>query len=399
MTVLLGGGLLLKPALTLSQLVIDVDKSWQQGAAVAHSPAWEPTLYGWQDRKKITVTGSVAGLLTNYQMTPLTVHYGSGLDAGSDVYLNYKSLPDFADIRFTNNAGAPLFYWVESYTYGVSARVWVRFDSIPASPATVDFWIYFNNGLAISASYGDGTFIFFDHFDGPFPGTKWTGDTAQGSVASSILTVTGSGAWKEIKSAIPSGQATFAVRAYIKFNSGKEALWGVRKADGTHYADLYWAGGVKSLRSHDGGAGTTVVTNFTQDAYKTMDLLIMGGTNFRALENGIELANSPKITNPPNSTEELIEFAVFTAGATFLVDWILLRNYTPNEPTFSAYGPDELYETFYGITSLKELAAAMIKGDMLFSNGATLAKIAAGSIGSILTTHDVGADPTWTYPP
>jgi len=52
-----------------------------------------------------------------------------------------------------------------------------------------------------------------------------------------------------------------------------------------------------------------------------------------------------------------------------------------------------------GITNLKELATAMTKGDMLFSDGTRLIKISPGSIGSILTTHDLGNNPTWEYPP
>lgn len=59
---------------------------------------------------------------------------------------------------------------------------------------------------------------------------------------------------------------------------------------------------------------------------------------------------------------------------------------------------DKPWEAF-GITSLKELAAAMAKGDMLFFGGAALVKISPSSIGSILTTHDFGNDPTWEYPP
>lgn len=52
-----------------------------------------------------------------------------------------------------------------------------------------------------------------------------------------------------------------------------------------------------------------------------------------------------------------------------------------------------------GITNLKELAAAMAKGAMLFFDGTKLVKISPSSIGSILTTHDLGNDPTWEYPP
>jgi len=52
-----------------------------------------------------------------------------------------------------------------------------------------------------------------------------------------------------------------------------------------------------------------------------------------------------------------------------------------------------------GITNIKEAAAGMTKGDLLFFDGTRLVRSSPGSIGSMLTTHDFGADPTWTYPP
>lgn len=52
-----------------------------------------------------------------------------------------------------------------------------------------------------------------------------------------------------------------------------------------------------------------------------------------------------------------------------------------------------------GITNLKELGAAMAKGDILFFDGTRLVRLPPSSIGSILTTHDFGNDPDWTYPP
>ena len=52
-----------------------------------------------------------------------------------------------------------------------------------------------------------------------------------------------------------------------------------------------------------------------------------------------------------------------------------------------------------GITSLKELAAGMAKGDTVFFDGTELVIINPGSIGSQLITHDAGNPPTFGYPP
>ena len=50
------------------------------------------------------------------------------------------------------------------------------------------------------------------------------------------------------------------------------------------------------------------------------------------------------------------------------------------------------------ITSLKELAIGMQKGDLLIFDGTRMTKSTPGTVGTVLTGHDIGADPTWEYP-
>ena len=51
----------------------------------------------------------------------------------------------------------------------------------------------------------------------------------------------------------------------------------------------------------------------------------------------------------------------------------------------------------FGITNLKQLAEGMVKGDVLYSDGTRLVRLLSSSIGSMLTTHDMQHDPTWSY--
>jgi hypothetical protein len=53
----------------------------------------------------------------------------------------------------------------------------------------------------------------------------------------------------------------------------------------------------------------------------------------------------------------------------------------------------------HGLVNVKEVAAGMEKGDMVFHDGERMAKLASGPIGSMLTTHDFGHNPTWSYAP
>ncbi len=99
----------------------------------------------WQYSRKLTVNGTTAGAQTNYQMK-LTVYKASGTDTPGVVYLGGNVKDDFSDLRFTRSDGVTLLdYWIESYTSGISAVVWVEVASIPASPATADIYLYYGN--------------------------------------------------------------------------------------------------------------------------------------------------------------------------------------------------------------------------------------------------------------
>ncbi len=120
----------------------------------------------------------------------LTVYNSAGTDTPGNIYLNGNAKSDFSDLRFTKSDGVTLLdYWIESYTPGESAVVWVEVDSIPASPGTSNIYIYYGNPSATSASNGIATFVFFDDFeDGDYTNNPiWTVETGTFSVQSEIL--------------------------------------------------------------------------------------------------------------------------------------------------------------------------------------------------------------------
>ncbi|HEY9246288.1 MAG TPA: DUF2341 domain-containing protein, partial [Candidatus Methanoperedens sp.] len=102
-------------------------------------------LSGWDNRKQKTINGTTAGAQTNYQMK-LTIYNTSGTDSPGVVYLNGSARSDFGDLLFTKSDGVTLLdYWIESYTSGVSAVVWVEVDYIPASPGAASIYLYYGN--------------------------------------------------------------------------------------------------------------------------------------------------------------------------------------------------------------------------------------------------------------
>jgi hypothetical protein len=81
---------------------------------------------------------------------------------------------DFRDIRFAQADRTKCDYWIESYTAGVSATVWIE---VPTSGQKY-LVLYYGNSQAVSESSGANTFSFFDDFIGALgtspDSSKWT---------------------------------------------------------------------------------------------------------------------------------------------------------------------------------------------------------------------------------
>ncbi len=307
-------------------------------------------LTDYYNRKKITITGTTAGAQTNYPLT-MTIHKTTGTDSATDVYLGTKVLDNFYDIRLTKSDGTTLIpYWRESVTSGVSEVVWICFDSIPTGSGTATFYIYYNYASATDASDGASTFIFFHYFSGTYPGTKWTGDTAQGSVSGGILTYGYTlGAVKQIVSNPVSGQKTFAARASAKIIKAMDYnTYGISGggASQAYRAALYDNLNAAALLVQNGGAAYVPASNWTSGIYKIVDILVVDGTSASFFENGVELTGSPVTTNVPSSTVMGFSFYAFAKAGAELCDWCLLRNYASPEPTWTSWGAEEVRGLF-----------------------------------------------------
>ena len=137
---------------------------------------------------------------------------------------------DFSDIRFSDGLETRIPYWVQEYTAGVSAVVWVL---IQANQASIK--LHYGNETATSESNGDAVFILFDDFEGEtLDSEKWTveirGVNNGGNVA-----LDGAGAV-----AIDSGTGTYtSVTLLSQQTFGKGVVVEYRdKLSNTYYAML-----------------------------------------------------------------------------------------------------------------------------------------------------------------
>ncbi len=124
----------------------------------------------WKHRKNIIIDGSSSETLLNYQMK-YTIHKGSGIDTTTDIYCGNIN-DDFSDLRFTKQDGKTLLnYWIQEYTAGDNAIVWVKIDYIPISPNQTNIYLYYGKPGVVSASDVNNTMIYSDLFDGDL--SKW----------------------------------------------------------------------------------------------------------------------------------------------------------------------------------------------------------------------------------
>ena len=134
--------------------------------------------YSMWDTKIIkNIPGSIDGILINLPVA-IKINYNADIN------------PDFSDIRFSLTDGTPLSYYITEMVEKDHVNVLVKIPSLPASPATMDINVYWNNPLALSESSPEDVYLVYDDFDGSVLDPKWIIDSGEVSLADSILTLT-----------------------------------------------------------------------------------------------------------------------------------------------------------------------------------------------------------------
>lgn len=107
-----------------------------------------PWLTGWGYRKSHIINQTVGGAIND--TVTIHVHYGAGVDAGNDVYLNGNSQLSFGDVRFTASDGETLLEsWIDerNYTAGTDCSIIITLTE-DISLANVTVYIYYGNAGA-----------------------------------------------------------------------------------------------------------------------------------------------------------------------------------------------------------------------------------------------------------
>ncbi|NMC36304.1 DUF2341 domain-containing protein [Candidatus Beckwithbacteria bacterium] len=382
----------------------------------------ESWLDGYTYRKQITITGSSAGSQTNYQVK-ITVNKNAGTDTSATVYLNNNVLDSFNDIRFTQSDGQTLLdYWIESSTTD-TVTVWVECDSIPESPSTATFYLYYGDGDATSLSSAINTFPFYDNFDDNSVNTSlW--DVAQSGSATynesgGYARVSGSSSGSWVLAYFRTKTAfgpQYAIRAKQYFSASSANFCSYSGfADNTHtsYFDLAnavildnnkynWASDEHNLVTYASGSGVGQAAGNQNASWKVFE--------YRRYTDNAQIMyddiSATAITTPASIPTANLYAGMWVnpgAGASGYIytDWFLVRKYVNPEPSM-AFGEESTYTPSYVITNPPESTQITLASDEesdVTSSGQTgiqTVAIAKSTYRVAAFSVDFSADRDWT---
>jgi predicted GH43/DUF377 family glycosyl hydrolase len=320
------------------QITVDI---WSAPALTAGT--WNPMATGWF---LFGTNATLAG--EHFWIDDVTAYQDDG-----KVGLDRLGRDDFNDIRFTKNDGVTLLdHWIEQYLTGQWADVWIEFADVPASPATITFYMYYQNPGDAGNSNERNTFIKADAFElevvGNAPaqwaiggGTFVTSDEQSISVSQSGK-VTASGGYHKLST--PAPVTTVAVHFATRMTQlNKDSQFGIRNSADTLWGAYIYFHTDGKIYYQDGG-GAHLVQTYNANQWYNLEL-----RNFNFVSNIVDLwiDDTLLVRSLPfwQATADIqgLMFYENTAGVVFYNDNVFVRNYTKGEPTWGAWGVPEFF--------------------------------------------------------
>ena len=305
----------------------------------------------WSYRTPVAIANGSGGALTDFQVK-VTVD-------SDTLYTANKVQADCDDLRFTDNTGNLLSYWIEdtasaSETVTCNSAdidVWIKMSSIPTTGATI--YMYYGNANASSLSNGKSTFEFFEDFStATLDPVRWAAATGSASIANGEITVTTGSIYTN--SSILSNAQNIIYEQRVKWttttgiqsgltiaddqdvadsNSGSDALVMLIATSAASYDVLgYGANGLAA--SYNITTGTTQYTASASTYH--VSGFSLDGTNLRYYNNRTQ-TNS----YAGNWTSAPYLYLGFYKGSTsgvtdvkdMVSDWVIARKYASSVPT------------------------------------------------------------------
>ncbi len=131
---------------------------------------WHDKVADWKYRTDIKVSNPLESDIGEYRLL---------IQLNDENFGHYLANPDGSDIRFFDESGKELYYWIERWHYPgqvPASRIWVKLNSTPV-PESYIYMYYGNENEDFDFHHsGQKTFLFFDDFEGDTSSlnTNWT---------------------------------------------------------------------------------------------------------------------------------------------------------------------------------------------------------------------------------
>ncbi len=294
-------------------------------------------LNDWIFRKEHTINPST-GAGSNYQVR-FIVHFGTGLDSGSNVYLDGHCQADFDDIRFTSSDGeTELDYWVEETYLGENATVWVEIAT-DLSSSNQTIFLYYGNSEVSTTSNGTNTFLLFDDFEDGIKDSQWDSGGSP-SESDGKLNCTGTQLEYYQSSSTFLYAAAMAQLSVDGIGTSASSYFGFNPntAAGVEPSEMFYFDNDEDDPQHRLWSGTFsegyTYTNISQVEEKSTYQVLWNNSVAKFIRNG-ELLDT-HTTYVAKSAMPVILESYHTSGV-IVFDWVSVRKYVDPEPILGGW--------------------------------------------------------------
>ncbi len=263
----------LKIGITNYSKPFEIDNLFVKKYSGTESAATLESETNWMYKRTVTLSSNTPA--DNYQVK-------LEMDSGDIDYANVNE--DGSDIRFFDDNGNKLNYWIERWAVGGTSVVWIK---IPDN-GTSSFTMYYGNPTAVSETNGQATFDIYDDFeDGVLNTDQWgwtrevAGSWSEGGKQDGWLWIEAledSNMWEADNSAPVlladtdmTGQ-NYELTVRIQASLGEDDQQGgliVYEDDSNHVQGMrkYWSGQKVNFKVEDAGSVTSNDANFTDNDF------------------------------------------------------------------------------------------------------------------------------------
>ena len=289
---------------------------------------------GWSYRRAILITENSGSDLSDYPVR---------IDLNSSNFDSWDKVnPDGSDIRFTDDQGNPLSYWVEKFdSVNQEAIIWVKIPILQAN-SQITIYMYYGNPNALSEANGDDVFSFFDDFDDL---SKWrvvrVGGSGYAKAEDGYLKLKSTESFTTVDTEFTLSHHTIESKVYTVRTVD---TFVIATTDGTyntigHIINGYYIAMNAEMVSEPknkiskrvDGVTTDLVTT-TQNILRDKQTYIIGFV-FSAPNLKLLLNNNVLLETTDNTFTQLPYLTIMVYHAEYWIDWIIVRPYTDPEPS------------------------------------------------------------------